>query len=267
MSDRIRVLDVTEETLDEAPCCGIKNLAHKGRRGKDDWIKSYLAKGLRIKVLLAEKDAQFGYIEYLPGEYAWRGVEAAGYLFIHCLWTHLKKYQGRGHGTRLIGAAIEDAKKSGMKGVAAMAREKPWLAGSAVYLKNGFGIVDEAPPDYKLLALKFKKTTPDPKFKGDWEKKLKKYGRGLTIIRSSQCPHIAKFADEIADAARDVYKLVPRIVEIKSHTQAQSAPTPYTVFAIILDGRLLTDHQISRTRFLNIMNKLVKTTGKQRQTR
>ena len=37
---------------------------------------------------------------------------------------------------------------------------------------------------------------------------------------------------------------------------AQNAPTPYAVFAVIYDGRLLADHQISRARFRNIMNKL-----------
>lgn len=28
-----------------------------------------------------------GFIEYLPGEHAWRAVHADGYLFIHCLWV------------------------------------------------------------------------------------------------------------------------------------------------------------------------------------
>lgn len=33
-----------------------------------------------------------------------------------------------------------------MKGVATVARERPWLAGSALFLKNGFEVVDTAPP-------------------------------------------------------------------------------------------------------------------------
>ena len=32
------------------------------------------------------------------------------------------------------------------------------------------------------------------------------------------------------------------------------APTPYAVFSVIHNGRILADHQISRTRFRNIMN-------------
>ena len=50
----------------------------------------------------------------------------------------------------------------------------------------------------------------------------------------------------------------PRIVEIKSCRQAQNAPTPYAVFAVLHDGRILADHQISLTRFRNIVKKLPK---------
>jgi hypothetical protein len=79
--------------------------------------------------------------------------------------------------------------------------------------------------------------------------------RGLTIIRSSQCPHIAKFASEIAQTAAEEYHLKPKVVDLGSWRDAQKAPTPYAVFAVILNGRLLADHQISRSRFRNIMNK------------
>ena len=50
----------------------------------------------------------------------------------------------------------------------------------------------------------------------------------------------------------------PRIVEIKSYREAQNAPTPYAVFAVLFDGRILADHQISLTRFRNIVKKLPK---------
>jgi len=68
-------------------------------------------------------------------------------------------------------------------------------------------------------------------------------------------PHIAKFAGEIAQTAERDYGMKPRIVEIKSYREAQNAPTPYAVFAVLYDGRILADHQISLTRFRNIMRK------------
>ena len=118
--------------------------------------------------------------------------------------------------------------------------------------------MDTAPPDYELLVKKFNKSAPNPKFKDNWDKKLKKYGKGLTIICANQCPHTIRFADKIADMARRTYKLKPRIVELNTYRQAQNAPTPYTVFAVIYNGRLLADHQISSSRFRNIMNKIIK---------
>jgi len=251
--ENARLVDVTKDNLAEFPCCGIKNSAHEGHRQKTGWIKTHLDKGLRIKFMVDGKGVPFGYIEYLPGECAWRGIEASRYLFIHCLWIFVKKYQGKGHASRLIRAAVDEAKKTGVRGVAAMARQGPWLAAAGIYLKNGFEVVDTAPPDYLLMALRFKKTSPKPGFKRDWGAKLKAFGPGLTLIYTAQCPHIAKFAADIAETAEKTYRLKPSLIELKTYRDAQNAPTPYAVFAVIYDGRLLADHPISRIRFKNIM--------------
>jgi len=144
-----------------------------------------------------------------------------------------------------------------MHGVAVIARDGPWLAGAALFRKNGFVVVDTAPPDYRLLAWKLNPSAVNPAFKGGWDRKLKRYSRGLTIIRSNQCPHIAKFASEIAETAEEEYGLKPRVVDLRTYREAQNAPTPYAVFAVIHNGRVLADHQISRTRFRNIMKKVL----------
>jgi hypothetical protein len=57
--------------------------------------------------------------------------------------------------------------------------------------------------------------------------------------------------------ARTTYGIKPRTVELKTLRDARNAPTPYAVFAIVYDGQLLADHQISRRRFGNIMDKLL----------
>jgi GNAT superfamily N-acetyltransferase len=255
MADLPVLVDLDPARLETLPCCGVKNPEHEGLRRKNCWLKSQFRNGLRAKVLLTPDKRQCGYIEYLPGEYAWRGVDAAGYMFIHCIWTYYRRYQHQGLGRTMIEACLADAARGGMHGVVSVAREGPWLTGRELFLRNGFTEVDTAPPDYQLLARKLNPSAPDPKFKGNWANKLKQYDKGFTIIRSDQCPHIAKFADEIAEAAEENYGITPRIVNLKTARQAQNAPTPYGVFAIIRNGRLLADHQISRTRFHNIMRK------------
>jgi len=249
-----RLVDVDRASFEALPCCGIKSATHAGRREKYCWLQANFQFGLRAKTLLDSDDTPCGYIEYLPGEFAWRGVEAGGYLFIHCLWIHSKRHQHQGFGSAMVEACLGDAKEAGMKGVAVVVREGPFMADRRVFLANGFEPVATAPPDYELLVRKLKARAANPVFKGGWEEKVASYSRGLTIVRSSQCPYVAKFSAEIAETAEQEYGIKARIVNIKSCHDAQNAPTPYAVFAIIYKGRLVADHQISRTRFRNIMN-------------
>jgi hypothetical protein len=255
MENALPIVEVTPALLDELPCCGIKNPEHEGFRCKREWLANQLQAGLRARILMTEDGRQCGYIEYLPGENAWRAVEAAGYMFIHCIWTFYKKYQHKGNAVRLVQCCIKDAKKSRMNGVVVIARKKPWLASSDLFLKCGFERVATAPPDYELLVLKFKKRAPNPHFLPSSPEQLKEYGPGLTIIRADQCSHSVRFAREIKEVAKREFHLKPNILVLQSCHQAQNAPTPYAVFSIILDGELLCDHQISKTRSRNIMKK------------
>jgi hypothetical protein len=256
MTREPRLVDVDAANFDTLPCCGIKDPAHPGHQQKQCWVQANAKFGLRAKALLAPDGRPGGYIEYVPGEFAWRGVTATGYMFIHCIWVYSRQHQRKGWGSIMVEACLDDAKKAGMNGVAVMVRDGPWLADRRLFLTNGFKVVDTAPPDYELLVRKFNEGAGNPVFRKGWETRLGLYGQGLTIVRSGQCPHIAKFAHDIARTAEDDYHIIPTVVDLQSCHEAQNAPTPYAVFAVIYNGRLLADHQISRTRFRNIMNKL-----------
>ena len=65
-------------------------------------------------------------------------------------------------------------------------------------MKNGFEVIDSAPPDFNLLMKKFDERMPSPQFKGNWQEKLNKYEHSLTIIRADQCPYTVKNVKEIA---------------------------------------------------------------------
>jgi hypothetical protein len=248
------LIDVDAASFDSLPCCGIKNPAHPGRQQKQCWLQANAKFGLRAKTLLAPDGEPSGYIEYLPGEFAWRGVDAGGYMLIHCIWIYSRRYQRKGWGNLMVQACLDDAKKAGMNGAAVVVRDGPWLADSRLFLANKFEPVDTAPPDYRLLVRKFNRGAANPAFKKDWGRKLARYGQGLTIICSQQCPHIAKFVADIAQTAETEYHIKPALVDVESWSDAQNAPTPYAVFALIYNGQLLADHPISRTRFRNIMN-------------
>jgi hypothetical protein len=251
-----RLIDVDAASFDTLPCCGIKNPRHPGRQAKGCWLRENAKLGLRAKALLAPDGRPSGYIEYVPGEFAWRGVDAAGYMFIHCVWIYSRQNRGKGLGSIMVRACLKDAKAGGMSGAAVIVREGPWMADRRLFLADGFEPVDTAPPDYELLAIKFDSNATTPAFKKDYSRKLSQYSPGLTIIRSSQCPHIEKFTADIAEVAEKDYHTEPTVIDLKSWSDAQQAPTPCAVFAVIYNGQVLADHPISRTRFRNIMNEL-----------
>jgi len=91
-------------------------------------------------------------IEYIPGEYCWRPVEAGGYLFIHCIFVGFKReYKGKGYASLLVDDCVLDAKKDNKLGVAVITRKGSFMAVKELFIKNGFEAIDTAPPDFELL--------------------------------------------------------------------------------------------------------------------
>ncbi len=253
----VRIVDMDAGNIFDYGFCGTKNIKHEGCRRKAEWFKKRQTEGMRYKVLYSEEKGTVGLIEYIPGEYAWRAVEADGYMVIHCLCIFYKPYREKGVASKMIDECIEDAKKEKKHGVVVVTRKGAWMVGKDIFVKRGFEGVDKAEPDFELLLKKFKKDAPTPKFKGNWDKTLAKYNKGLTILWSDQCPYVAKSIGEIRETIKKRYGIEANIVEIKDHKQAQEAPSPYAIFSLIYDGELLAFHPISNKRFMNIMDKIL----------
>ncbi len=251
MSD-YEIIDTNADNIDGCSLCGNKNVKNLGHRRKVNWLKQRYAEGLRYKVLRSEEFGDIGMIEYALGDHAWRPVEAAGYLVIHCLWVQ-KKHKGKGLGARLLDACLRDAKKSQCQGVAVVTSSDSFMAGSDLFVKAGFVVVDRIPP-YELLVKKFKKTAPDPRFIVERERLLKRYSRGVTILAADQCPYVSKSAERIAEASRKL-GLEPRVVRVRTAKESRELPTPYGVFSILYDGKLIAERPISATRFMSIMRR------------
>jgi GNAT superfamily N-acetyltransferase len=252
--DRLQIIDTDAETIGNYSFCGFKNIKQEGYRRKIDWLKQRFTEGLKFSLLYSEDQGAVGSIEYIPGEYTWRAIKADGYTVIHCIINIHPKNRKYGYGSLLVEKCIQDARKENRHGVAVVTSKGTWMAGSELFLKNGFELVDQCPPSFELLVKKFT-SAPSPRFTGDWEKKLAQYGQGLTIITSDQCPYIAKNIGEIVETAEVEYGLNPKVVKLTDHTQAQNAPSPYGIFSLIYNGKLLVDHTISNKRFMNLMNK------------
>ena len=254
----IEIIDTNADNILEYGVCGYKNIKRAGYPEKIEWLKDRFSEGMKIKTLYSDKDGTQGMIEYIPGKYCWRPVEASGYMFIHCIFVGFKRaYKGKGFGSLLVDECLKDAKKENLHGVAMVTRKGSFMAGKELFVKNGFGVVDKAPPDFELLMKKFNKNAPTPKFKGDWEKRLSQYGKGLTLIRADQCPYSVKNVKEISETAEKVYGIMLNMIDLKNCQEAQNSPCPFGTFCIVYNGKVIADHPISNTRFKNIMNEIL----------
>jgi L-amino acid N-acyltransferase YncA len=246
------IVDTSAENIGACSLCGNKDANNLGHRRKCDWLKKRYAEGLRYKVLRSREFGDIGMIEYAPGSHAWRPVAAEGYLVIHCLMVNAK-HKGKGLGARLLDSCLRDARKSKCRGVAVVTSSDSLMAGSGLFIKAGFVSVGSSPP-YELLVKKFEATAPDPRFIVNRERALKRHTKGLTILAADQCPYVVKSVERISQAARAL-GLKPKVVRIRSAKASRELPTPYGVFSIIYDGRLIVERPVSATRFTNIMLK------------
>ena len=255
MKNKVKIINSNPENITEyVPTCFL-NPKNEGYQKKLGWLKKQFSEGLKIKLLYLEKEKKLiGFIEYIPGEYAWRAVDAKGYMFIHCLWISPNKYRRKGYGSLLIKESIKDAKKEGKYGIAVVTSEGPFMAGKDLFLKNEFKSIAETKPSFELM-IKTLKKGPLPKFK-NWENQLSKY-KGMNIIYTNQCPWIARSIKDLCEIAKEKgFKL--KVTELRDAKQAQSAPSTYATFNLIHNGKLLADHYISNRGFLNILKKINK---------
>jgi len=157
------IFDADPETIGRYGVCGYKNPTNPGYQQKLEWLRPRFKEGMKVKVLHSENDGTVGSIEYLPGEYAWRGVHAPGYMVIHCLFILKRAHKGKGYGSLMIEACEKDALEQKMLGVAVVASKSTWMVKKEIFLKNGYDLIEEAPPHYQLLVKRFSDDVPLPR--------------------------------------------------------------------------------------------------------
>jgi ribosomal protein S18 acetylase RimI-like enzyme len=208
----------------------------EGYAQKLAWLKERFSEGLRID-LVYEDGRSVGFVEYMPGESAWRAVRAPGYIVIHCLWV-VGRAKKKGYGSQLLDMCLTHAREVGASGVAMVTSGRPWLAGSQLLRKHGFERVDEMAP-FELLARRFD-DSPIPAFPSDWEARLGKFGPGLTVLRSHQCPYLEDATNTVVEFGR-ARGIETQVVALETSREVQeTSPTPYGTFAIVHTGKLLS---------------------------
>jgi GNAT superfamily N-acetyltransferase len=248
--DKISLESVGPENLS---ACGIGCLAsprNVGYQPKVEWLQRRFAEGLRFYLFRDEVGKPLAFLEYVPGEHAWRPVDASGWLFAHCLWVYPRGRKIGGLGSRLLRACLEEARRKRAIGVAAIVSDGPWMASKSVFLKNGFQRCGEA--DRFQLVIHRLGDGPEPRFR-DISGNLQKY-QGLHLVYCAQCPMLPKSVKDLSEMAAE-HGLELNVTVLNSAREAQDAPSYYGVFNLIWNGRLLSDHYVSKGRFKNLLKR------------
>lgn len=153
-----------------------------------------------------------------------------------------------GLGERLVDACIDEARRVNATGVAAIVSDGPWMASREIFLKHGFEQVAEA--DRFQMVVHRLRSGPEPTFR-DIARNAARY-QGLHIVYSAQCPMVPKSVADLSGMAAE-HGLDLTVTVLSTPKQAQAAPSYYGVFNLVWNGRVLSDHYVSKGRFRNIL--------------
>ena len=153
---------ITKENIDkEHICCAMSG---KQSLAKKEWLKQRFEEGL-VFYRSAERGKCF--IEYTPAENAWVPIEAAGWLYINCLWVS-GALKGHGYSSELLEECLRDAKAQGKNGVCilcAEGRKREFLADPKFLNHKGFKVSDISDCGINLMYLPLAENAQPPKFK------------------------------------------------------------------------------------------------------
>lgn len=225
---------------------------------KKDWLKREFDNGYVFRRVDARAKV---FIEYGPTEKGWAPIDAPNYLLINCFWVS-GQYKGQGYAKQLLQLALDDAKTQGKDGLVTIVgtnkfhfmSETKWL------LRQGFETCEKTNSGFSLLVKKINPNAGNPKFKdivtpGECTEK-----NGLVVYYSNRCPfseyHVLNSMTETANKRN----LPLKIIKLETMEQAQSAPTPATIFSLFYNGKFITtDLSVCMdSRFDKVMEKELK---------
>jgi len=110
------------------------------------WYDRFKPKGLRGKALIADNDDVVGLCQYLPIDYS--PFDGKDLMAILCMWIHgfehhIGNQQRQGYGRFFLEHVEEDAKESGMKGVAVWGKDFPYWNPVSFYEHMGYSRADK----------------------------------------------------------------------------------------------------------------------------
>ena len=249
----LQIVTLTEGNLEaEHICCGFADKkAVEGYQLKKEWLCSRFAEGFTFKKFDIRGKV---FVEYAPAEYAWRPIEAPGYVCIHCFWVS-GRYKGHGLGKRLLQECVDDSGDKHGIVVVTSGRNKPYMTDKSFFVRHGFEICDTAPPYFELLVRRFR-DAETPRFRENAKRGTCEYKDGLAFLYTNQCTFTEYYVDEMI-AVADTYGIPSQKTKLTTTEAVQNGPSPFGIFGVFYRGEFLTHEVMSRKKFDKLLSTVV----------
>jgi GNAT superfamily N-acetyltransferase len=233
-------ITLTKENIDrEHICCAISDKkCAESYAAKKAWLKREFANGYVFR-RLDERAKVF--IEYVPAEKAWIPVEAPNYLMINCFWVS-GQYKGKGYAKALLQTAIDDAKAQGRDGLVTVAGTNKFhfMSDPKWLLRQGFETIEKLPYGFSLMVKKLNSAAKNPSFNQSVYSGECADKNGLVAYYTNRCPFTEYNVNTELTKTAANRELPLKIVKLETLEQAQSAPTPATIFSLFYNGKFVT---------------------------
>lgn len=229
----------THNISEEHICCAISDKKCKDSyKAKKEWLKQEFNNGYIFKRISARAKV---FIEYGPAELGWVPIEANNYLLINCFWVS-GKYKKQGYGKELLQQAINDATTQGKEGLVTVVGTKKFhfMSDTKWLLKQGFEECQKLPYGFSLLVKKINPKAKNPIFKKSVQSGECPNKKGIVVYYSNRCPFSEFHAKTSLVETAEKRNLPLQVIKLETMKQAQSAPSPATIFSLFLNGKFVT---------------------------
>ena len=181
------------------------------------------------------------FIEYGPAEHAWVPVTAPNYMMIGCFWVS-GKFKGHGHGKALLNEVIEAAKQQGKDGLVTVVGTKKYhfMSDTKWLIGQGFETIESIPSGFSLISMAFNSSSTNPYFNKSVQDGTCPNRKGLVAYYSNRCPYSEYHVNNSLIETAKKRNLSLTAIKLKTKKQAQSCPSPATIFSLFLDGQFVT---------------------------
>jgi len=229
----------TSNISEEHICCAISDKkCSDSYQAKKNWLSKEFENGYVFRRIDARAKV---FIEYGPAEKAWLPITAPNYLNINCFWVS-GKYKKNGYGKELLNSALQDAKTQGKDGLVTVVGTKKFhfMSDTKWLLKQGFVEVEKTSSGFSLLVKKINDKAKKPRFNESVKSGECPEKNGIVVYYSNRCPFSEFHAINSMQETAEKRQLPLKIIKLETIEQAQSAPSPATIFSMFYNGKFIT---------------------------